>query len=80
MYPDQYWSWHAFWVFPMFMPLFWIIVIGLCLYFIFGRNRNRRTWVPGRGFEDDSALDILKNTLRQRGDQQRRIRADEAGY
>ena len=59
MYPQQYWSWHV-WMFPMFIPVFWIVIIGLCLYFIFGRNRTRRTWVPGRGLEDDTALDILK--------------------
>ena len=23
----------------MFMPIFWIVMIGLCLYFIFGRRR-----------------------------------------
>ena len=56
---DYFWQWHL-WVFPMFMPIFWIVMIGLCLYFIFGRHRSRRTWVPGRGFEDETALDILK--------------------
>ncbi len=60
MYPDQYWSWHTWWVFPMFMPIFWLVIIGLCLYFIFGRHKARHPWVPGRGFEDDTALDILK--------------------
>ena len=59
MYPEQYWQWHL-WVFPMFMPIFWIVIIGLFLYFIFGRNRSSRTWVAGRGFEDETALDILK--------------------
>ena len=57
---EYFWQWHL-WVFPMFMPIFWIVMIGLCLYFIFGRHRSRRTWVPGRGFEDETALDILKN-------------------
>ena len=56
---DYFWQWHL-WVFPLFMPIFWIVMIGLCLYFIFGRHRSRRTWVPGRGFEDETALDILK--------------------
>ena len=56
---EYFWQWHL-WVFPMFMPIFWIVMIGLCLYFIFGRHRSRRTWVPGRGFEDETALDILK--------------------
>jgi putative membrane protein len=60
MYPEQYWQWHTWWVFPMFMPIFWIVMIGLCLYFIFGRNRSSRTWVPSRGFEGETALDILK--------------------
>ena len=59
MYPEQYWPWHL-WVFPLFMPIFWIVMIGLCLYFIFGRNRSNRTWVTGRGIEGETALDILK--------------------
>ncbi len=60
MYPEQYWQWHTWWIFPLFMPIFWIVMIGLCLYFIFGRNRSGRTWETGRGFEDGTALDILK--------------------
>jgi putative membrane protein len=58
MYPEQYWSWHTWWVFPMFMPIFWIIIIVLCLYFIFGRGGSRKPWEPGQGQE--TALDILK--------------------
>ncbi len=34
---DYFWQWHL-WVFPMFMPIFWFVIIGLCLYFIFGRR------------------------------------------
>jgi putative membrane protein len=56
---DYFWQWHM-WMFPMFMPIFWIVIIGLCLYFIFGRNRSNRTWVPGRSLEGETALDILK--------------------
>jgi putative membrane protein len=59
MYPEHYWQWHL-WIFPIIMPIFWIVMIGLCLYFIFGRNRSNRTWVSGRGFEGETALDILK--------------------
>jgi putative membrane protein len=59
MYPEHYWQWHL-WIFPMFMPIFWLVIIGLCLYFIFGRRRASRTWVPGHGFGDETALDILK--------------------
>ena len=44
----------------MFMPIFWIVIIGLCLYFIFGRRGPAGPWVPGRGPEDETALDILK--------------------
>ncbi len=57
MHPDQYWQWH-FWIFPMFMPIFWIVIIGLCLYFIFGRRGSRGPWEAGPGPE--TALDILK--------------------
>jgi putative membrane protein len=59
MYPEQYWSWHV-WMFPMFIPLFWIVFIGLVLYLIFGRGGNKRPWPPGPGPEQETALDILK--------------------
>ena len=60
MYPEQYWQWHTWWVFPLFMPIFWLVIIGLCLYFIFGRRRSSRIWISGQGFGDETALDILK--------------------
>ena len=44
----------------MFMPIFWIVIIGLCLYFIFGRRGAQKPWEPGRGPEGETALDILK--------------------
>jgi len=56
---EYFWQWH-FWVFPMFMPIFWIVIIGLCLYFIFGRRGAHKPWEPGRSPEGDTALDILK--------------------
>ena len=59
MYPEHYWQWHL-WVFPMFMPIFWLVMIGLCLYFIFGRRGAGKPWVPGRSPEGETALDILK--------------------
>ncbi|MFA5110671.1 MAG: SHOCT domain-containing protein [Desulfobaccales bacterium] len=57
---DFFWQWHTWWVFPMFMPIVWIVIIALCLYFIFGRHRAKQPWVSGHGFEGDTALDILK--------------------
>jgi putative membrane protein len=57
MYPEPYWSWHV-WMFPMFMPIFWLFIIGLCLYFIFGRGGAKKPWAPGP--ESETALDILK--------------------
>jgi putative membrane protein len=56
---DSFWQWH-FWFFPTFMPILLFVFICLYLYFIFGRHRSNRTWVPGRGFEGETALDILK--------------------
>ncbi|MBM4301544.1 MAG: SHOCT domain-containing protein [Deltaproteobacteria bacterium] len=44
----------------MFMPIFWIVMIGLCLYFIFGRGGAKKPWEPGRSPEGETALDILK--------------------
>ena len=57
---DYFWQWHTWWIFPMFMPIFWLVIIGLCLYFIFGRRGAPRPWEPGRGPEAETALDILK--------------------
>jgi hypothetical protein len=42
------------------MPIFWLVIFGRCLYFIIGRGRSGRAWLPGRGFGDATALDILK--------------------
>jgi putative membrane protein len=54
------------WVFPMVMPIIMLVVLLLCLYFIFGRGGFRSPWhnadrhySPGRELE--SPLDILKN-------------------
>lgn len=56
---DYFWQWHL-WVFPLFMPIFWLVIIGLCLYFIFGRRGTQKPWQPGRSPEGETALDILK--------------------
>jgi putative membrane protein len=56
---DYFWQWHM-WMFPMFMPIFWIAIIGLCLYFIFGRRSAQKPWEQGRTPEGETALDILK--------------------
>jgi putative membrane protein len=56
---DYFWQWH-FWVFPLFMPIFWLVIIGLCLYFIFGRGSCRKPWEASRSPEGETALDILK--------------------
>ena len=60
MYPETYWTWHTWWVFPMFMPFFWIIFIAVILYPIFGRGRSPKSWTPGAAPETETALDILK--------------------
>jgi putative membrane protein len=57
---DYFWQWHTWWIFPIIMPIFWVIMIGLCLYFIFRRRRSNRTREPARGPEGETALDILK--------------------
>ena len=67
MYPEHYWQWHTWWFFPMFMPIFWIVIIALCLYFIFGRRNSRRPWEPGSGPENETALDVLKKRYAKGG-------------
>ena len=56
---DYFWYW-PMWLFPMFMPIFWIAAILVCLYFIFGRGRAPRICGPGPGLAEETALDILK--------------------
>lgn len=64
MHPDYVW-WSPMWFFPMVMPIIMLVVLLLCLYFIFGRGgfrppwHNDRHYSPGRELE--SPLDILKN-------------------
>ena len=55
---DYFWQWHTWWVFPLFRPIFWLVIIGLCLFFIFGRGVATEPWAPGP--EPETALDILK--------------------
>jgi len=42
------------------MPIFWSVIIGLCVYFIFSRRWATKPWEPGHGPEGETALDILK--------------------
>ncbi len=65
MHPDYVW-WGPMWIFPTVMPIIMLVVLLLCLYFIFGRGGFRPPWhhadrhdSPGR--ELGSPLDILKN-------------------
>ena len=57
---DYFWQWHTWWIFPMFMPIFWLVIIGLCLYFIFGCRGAPKPWRLGPSPEGETALDILK--------------------
>jgi len=48
-------------MFPMLIPLIFIVVIVIVLYFLFGRGGFRPPWwdrYPGK--ESETALDILK--------------------
>ncbi len=64
MNPDYFW-WGPMWFFPMLMPVIMLVVLLLCLYFIFGRGGFRPPWHNGdrpysHGGDGESALDILK--------------------
>jgi len=59
MGPDHFWG--GWWMFPMVMPVFMLVVIVVVLYFIFGRGGFRQPWggrYPGK--DSETALDILK--------------------
>jgi len=65
MHPDYVW-WGPMWAFPMVMPIIMLVVLLLCLYFIFGRGGFRPPWHNAdrhhsTGRELESPLDILKN-------------------
>jgi putative membrane protein len=64
MQPDYIW-WGPMWFFPMVMPIIMLVVLLLCLYFIFGRGGFRPPWHNterpyNHGGEGESALEILK--------------------
>ena len=64
MHPDYVW-WGPMWFFPMVMPIIMLVVLLLCLYFIFGRGGFRPPWqnndrTYSHGGEVESALEILK--------------------
>ena len=65
MHPDYVW-WSPMWFFPMVMPIIMLVVLLLCLYFIFGRSGFRPPWHNAdrhysSGRELESPLDILRN-------------------
>ncbi len=56
--PEEYfWHWHV-WFFPIVMPIFWVVVITVALFLIFGRRGFRRPGGPNQ--DRESALEILK--------------------
>ena len=64
MHPEYFW-WGPMWFFPMVMPFVMLIILVLCLYFIFGRGFTRPSWQNieksyYQGGDGESALEILK--------------------
>ncbi len=61
MYPGEHFWYGGWWMFPMIMPIVFLIIAIIALYLIFGRGGFRPPWwdrYPGS--ESESALDILK--------------------
>jgi putative membrane protein len=58
--PHEYFWWGPMWFFPMAMPIVMVLVLVLCLYFMFGRSGARPPGEAQPGKDGDSALDILK--------------------
>lgn len=48
------------WFFPMIMPIVMVVVLVLCLYFIFGRGGAKPRWEQYADSQGETALDILK--------------------
>ena len=64
MHPEYFW-WGPMWLFPMLMPFVMLIILVLCLYFIFGRGSVKPPWQNSeksyyQGRDSESALEILK--------------------
>ena len=60
MNQEYFWHW-SFWWFPLFMPIFWIVIIAVVLYLVFRRGGPRKPWEPAQeSGPRESALDILK--------------------
>jgi putative membrane protein len=58
--PQECFWWGPAWFFPMALPIIMVLVLVLCLYFIFGRTGARPFGEAQSGRDTDSALDILK--------------------
>ena len=61
MYHGEHFWWGGWWMFPMIMPIVFLIIGIIVLYLLFSRGGFRPPWwdkYPGR--ESESALDILK--------------------
>lgn len=61
MYPGEHFWWGGWWMFPMVMPIIFLMVAIIVLYLIFGRRGFRPPWWDQyQGKETESAMDILK--------------------
>jgi putative membrane protein len=65
MHPDYFW-WGPMWFFPMVMPIIMLVVLLLCLYFLFGRGGFKPPCHTAdkqysQGGELASPVEILKN-------------------
>ncbi len=61
MYPGEHFWWSGWWMFPMVMPVIFLIIGVIALYLIFGRGRFRTSgWDRYPGKESETAMDILK--------------------
>jgi putative membrane protein len=58
MYPAEHMWFGGWWMFPMIMPIVWIVVILIVLHFLFGRRGY--WWGRHFGGESEPSLEILK--------------------
>jgi putative membrane protein len=58
MNPEYFW-WGPMWVFPMIMPIIMLVILILCLYFMFGRGGGGMPCSP-MGTHQGAGRDILK--------------------
>ncbi|MDL0431771.1 SHOCT domain-containing protein [Marinobacter sp. TBZ242] len=62
----EHFGWGGWWLFPVVMPIVMVVVLGILIYFVFGRGGPRPPWSndfdgsSSHHKDSESAMEILK--------------------